>query len=104
MGNTTAEADTGLQRRLTAASETAASETAASQLPPEAPGPWYGSIGAYCGNWDGGLREWCFTYDTAQCASTLNTPRNTSDGRQYFYSSGPCGNDVDSRSEYILDG
>jgi acyl-CoA-binding protein len=97
--NATAEADTGLLRRLTEASE-----AEANQLPPEAPGPWYGSMGAYCGNWDGGPREWCFVYDSAQCASSLVTPRNTSDGRQYFSSNGPCGNDVDSRSEYILDG
>lgn len=71
-----------------------------------APGPWYGSIGAYCANWDAlpSGQEWCFVYDSAQCSSTLVTPRNTSDGRTYFSSHGPCGSAVDSRSEFILDG
>jgi acyl-CoA-binding protein len=93
--NTTGSSNT-TQRRL----------AQASNLAPNAPGPWYGSIGAYCANWDAlpSGQEWCFVYDSAQCSSTLVTPRNTSDGRAYFSSNGPCGSAVDSRSEFILDG
>lgn len=72
-----------------------------------APGPWKGSIGAYCGAWDanvGDPLEWCFVYQTAQCAGYVASDYETSENQVYYRSGGPCTDEVESRSEYVLDG
>jgi len=61
---------------------------------------WAGTQGAYCSAWDEGDPDWCFSNPGQHCNSGAVAP---SDGK-YKKSSGPCGDSVDSRSKYVLEG
>jgi len=67
--------------------------------------PWQGSAGAYCDAWASGITgEWCFVSEQQICEPFSKAMYTTSSGEQLTRSSGPCGNAVDSRSQFVLDG
>lgn len=67
--------------------------------------PWQGSIGDYCDTWSGAADgQWCFVSAQQQCDGTSQKEYRTKSGVMLTRSSGPCTNEVESRSQFILDG
>lgn len=70
-------------------------------------GPWYGSLGAFCGEWGDDKYvsgEWCFVLPTQLCAPNSRSPFVSTQGYPMIRSTAPCSSEVESRSEIILEG
>mmetsp|Transcript_95451 Transcript_95451/g.270210 ORF Transcript_95451/g.270210 Transcript_95451/m.270210 type:complete len:588 (-) Transcript_95451:199-1962(-) len=69
----------------------------------EAPSPWHGGMGAYCGVWTTGKHHWCFVRDSHYCAGGFGSEYTVSN-HTFQRSSGPCTPAVDSSSAQVLRG
>jgi len=70
-------------------------------------GPWYGSLGAFCGNWGDDQYvhgAWCFVLPTQECAPNDRSPYVSTQGYPMIRSTAPCSDKVESRSEIVLQG
>jgi len=71
------------------------------------PGPWNGSKGAFCKDWGSdGKGQWCFVSRQQQCHKDKQVIAGTDPMLQVplVKSGGPCTDEVDSRSQLVLDG
>mmetsp|Transcript_90211 Transcript_90211/g.263827 ORF Transcript_90211/g.263827 Transcript_90211/m.263827 type:complete len:669 (-) Transcript_90211:71-2077(-) len=71
-----------------------------------APVPWLGTAGAYCRAWapEDTEGDWCFVASAESCPQAPNYHFVSQAGVPMTRSGGPCGDEVDSRSQYVLDG
>eukprot|EP00931_Biecheleriopsis_adriatica_P055154 TRINITY_DN32548_c0_g2_i1.p1 TRINITY_DN32548_c0_g2~~TRINITY_DN32548_c0_g2_i1.p1 ORF type:complete len:736 (+),score=146.29 TRINITY_DN32548_c0_g2_i1:100-2208(+) len=68
-------------------------------------GPWAGAMGAFCGEWGGGVSgEWCFVQALQSCHPELRSDYTSTRGYSMTRSTAPCSGDVESRSQMVLDG
>mmetsp|Transcript_64815 Transcript_64815/g.200704 ORF Transcript_64815/g.200704 Transcript_64815/m.200704 type:complete len:595 (+) Transcript_64815:67-1851(+) len=65
-------------------------------------GPWNGTEGAYCAKWNPEQAPWCFVSPHHSCATPTHSTHVA--GQRYEMSIGPCMSEVDSRSQFVLDG
>jgi diazepam-binding inhibitor (GABA receptor modulator, acyl-CoA-binding protein) len=93
------------QGRLLA--ETGRVETAARKLEVSSPGPWAGSMGAFCDAWGDDQYihgPWCFVSPYQNCCQECKSGWESSRGYNFVRSTAPCSDQVESRSQLVLDG
>eukprot|EP00418_Pyrodinium_bahamense_P048803 CAMPEP_0179166600 /NCGR_PEP_ID=MMETSP0796-20121207/81860_1 /TAXON_ID=73915 /ORGANISM="Pyrodinium bahamense, Strain pbaha01" /LENGTH=674 /DNA_ID=CAMNT_0020869209 /DNA_START=11 /DNA_END=2035 /DNA_ORIENTATION=+ len=66
-------------------------------------GTWASTVGAYCEAWHSGQAPWCFVSNLQNCSRKTQSIEDV-DGSNFTRSEGPCTDQVDSRSQFVLHG
>jgi len=68
--------------------------------------PWNHTLGAYCHAWPSNSEpgQWCFINPNARCSAESKGSYAGQAGLKLSTSSGPCGVEVESRSQLVIDG